>query len=123
TAARGFKGECPVENKPEVIRQQMQETRTALTEKLEALEHQVVETVQGARSAVTDTVESVRGAVHDTVCTVKETFDLNRQVERHPWAMVGGSFALGYVSGRLLKQATSALGRPGPGRGAPAAPA
>jgi ElaB/YqjD/DUF883 family membrane-anchored ribosome-binding protein len=109
-----------VENEPEVIRQQMQETRTALAEKLEALEQQVTDTVQEARSAVTETVETVRDVVHDTVDTVKdtveetvntvkETFDLTRQVERHPWAMVGGSVALGFVTGRLVDAAAAEL--------------
>ena len=105
------------DNEPEVIREQMQETRESLTEKLETLEQQVVGTVQGATAAVTDTVENVKEAVQETVDTVrdsvqgtvetvKETFNLPRQVERHPWPMMGGSFALGYLSGW-------ASGRPG----------
>jgi hypothetical protein len=89
-------------DEPEVIRQQMEETRSALTEKLETLEQQVVDTVQGATSAVTETVEKVKGSVQDTVETVKETFNVRRQVEHHPWLMFGGSVALGYLGGRLL---------------------
>ena len=58
---------------PEVIRAQMQETRTALTEKLEALEHQVVDTVQATTSTVAETVQQVKAAVEDTVGTVKDT--------------------------------------------------
>lgn len=103
----------PEVNDPEVIRQRMEQTRMALTEKLETLENQVVETVQGATSAVTETVESVKDAVQETVCTVKEsvsdtvetvkhTFDLPLQVERHPWVMFGGSVAVGYLAGTLL---------------------
>jgi ElaB/YqjD/DUF883 family membrane-anchored ribosome-binding protein len=86
----------------------MQDTRDSLTEKLEALEQQVVDTVQEARTAVTETVASVREAVHDTVeetvSTVKKTFDLRRQVERHPWGMVSGSVALGYFAGCLANR-------------------
>jgi len=104
-----------MENEPEVIRQQMEETRAALTEKLETLEQQVVETVQGATTAVTETVASVKEAVQETVETVKdsvqttvesvkETFDLPLQVERHPWLMLGGAAALGYLAGSLLSQ-------------------
>jgi len=103
----------PEVNDPEVIRQQMEQTRTALTEKLETLENQVVETVQETTSAVSETVESVKEAVQETVCTVKEsvsdavdtvkhTFDLPLQVERHPWVMFGGSVAVGYLAGTLL---------------------
>src|SRR5262249_38838293 len=93
-----------MDDSPEVIRQQMEETRAALSEKLETLEQQVVGTVKDARAAVTDTVETVKGAVHDTVETVKETFDVSRQVERHPWAMLGGSIALGFLGGRLYER-------------------
>jgi len=97
----------------ERIRQQMTETRSALTEKLETLECQVKETVQEARAAVQDTVVSVReavedtvdsikGSVHDTVDSVKETLDVERQVRRHPWGMVAGATALGFLGGYLL---------------------
>jgi ElaB/YqjD/DUF883 family membrane-anchored ribosome-binding protein len=103
----------PEVNDPEVIRQQMEQTRTALTEKLETLENQVVETVHEATSAVSETVESVKEAVQETVSTVKEsvtgtvetvkdTFDLSLQFERHPWVMFGGSVAVGYLAGTLL---------------------
>jgi ElaB/YqjD/DUF883 family membrane-anchored ribosome-binding protein len=102
----------------QVILEQMHETRTALAEKLEALENQVVDTVQSAASAVAETVENVKDGVHETVATVtnsvqttvaavKESFDLRLQVERHPWAIMGGALALGYIAGRLLAGAGS----------------
>lgn len=101
------------DEQPEVIRQQMEETRASLTDKLESLENQVVGTMQDATTAVTetvenvkeafaDTVETVKGTVRDTVESVKETFDLPRQVDRHPWLMVGGSVAVGFLCGRLV---------------------
>jgi hypothetical protein len=102
-----------MDNEPEVIREQMAETRASLTEKLETLEQQVVGTVQGATSAVTETVENVKEAVHETVDTVKETFhdtvdgvreslDLCKQVDRHPYLMMAAACSVGYISGRLL---------------------
>jgi hypothetical protein len=102
-----------MDHESEVIRQQMEDTRTSLAEKLETLEQQVVCTVHGATNAVTDTVEAVREAVHDsvekvkgsveeTMETVRETLDIQRQVERHPWSMFTGSVLLGYVGGSLL---------------------
>jgi hypothetical protein len=91
----------------EVIKHQMQETRASLTEKLETLEQQVVGTVHNATSAVTDTVACVKEAVQDTVEAVKDTFDLPRQVRQHPWIMLGGSIALGYTGGCLLKRLES----------------
>jgi ElaB/YqjD/DUF883 family membrane-anchored ribosome-binding protein len=111
-------------DEPEVIRDQMQETRTALTEKLTALESQVSGTVQSATAAVTETVEAVKesvtgtvGAVKDTVQetvstvkdSVKDAFDLPGHVERHPWVAMLGSVAVGYVAGRLLNGAAGAV--------------
>jgi len=102
-----------MENEPELIRDQMQETRTALTEKLDTLQQKVAdtvesitdpvtETVETVKDAVSDTVESVKETVSETVESVKQTFDLHRQVARHPWACVLGSVAAGFVLGRLL---------------------
>ena len=103
---------------PEVIRQQMEETKSQLSEKLESLEHQVSETVQSTGTVVTavaataeavqETVEAVTGAVQDAVHSVSNAFDFPRQVERHPWIAVGGSFALGYLASELLNAPTTA---------------
>jgi ElaB/YqjD/DUF883 family membrane-anchored ribosome-binding protein len=96
-------------DEPEVIRQQMEETRASLTEKLEALESQVAGTVQSTTEAVTETVEAVKETVENVTETVKETahsvaetFNLKRQVERHPWGMLGGSVAVGCLAGYFL---------------------
>jgi len=91
-----------MDDSPEVIRLQMEETRASLSEKLETLEQQVVGTVQDARAAVTDTVETVKDAVQGTVESVKDTFDVGRQMERHPWAMLGGAIAVGFIGGKLF---------------------
>ena len=103
-----------------VIRHQMDETRTALTEKLERLEQKVTDTVQGAVQSVGDTVENVKHVVDDTVESVRssvqsvkssmqdtvhavgEAFSITHHVERHPWAMVAGATAVGFVGGYLL---------------------
>jgi len=57
----------------DVILNEMEDTRTSLSEKLETLEKQVTQTVQGATSGVKDTVETVTDSVQDTVAAVKET--------------------------------------------------
>jgi len=91
----------------------MDETRTHLSEKLEALEQRVVNTVHEAsasvndtigsvKEAVHDTVQTVKDSVHDTVDTVKDTFDVRRQVEARPWTMMAGATALGFLGGYLL---------------------
>jgi ElaB/YqjD/DUF883 family membrane-anchored ribosome-binding protein len=91
------------------IRNQMDETRTALTEKLELLEKQVSDTVQGAadtvenvKHAVEDTVATMKSSVRDTVDAVSEAFNLAHHVERRPWTMVAGAAAVGFVGGYML---------------------
>jgi ElaB/YqjD/DUF883 family membrane-anchored ribosome-binding protein len=107
----------------EMIRHQMEETRSALTEKLETLEHTVTDTVAAAtdtvanmRDSVQDTVQSVKDSVQDTVQSVKESFDISAQVDRHPWLSLGGSVLAGYLVGHWLH-------RPQPRQAMPAAPA
>jgi len=110
-----------MDNTTEVIRHQMEETRSSLQDKLETLEEQVKGTVQEAadtveavkdtvesvKESVQDTVESVKESVHDTVESVKETFNLQRHMREHPWVMFAGATALGFVGGRLLGRVRS----------------
>jgi ElaB/YqjD/DUF883 family membrane-anchored ribosome-binding protein len=104
-----------MDREAEVIKQQMEQTRAGLSEKLETLEQQLVGTVQGATTKVATTVDTVTEAVQETVTTVKqsieetmtcvkESLDITRQVERHPWLMMGGAVCTGYVGGRLLER-------------------
>ncbi len=104
-----------MENEADAIRMQMEDTRASLTEKLETLEQQIVDTVQGATAAVTDTVASVKDAVTDTVSevkatvsetvdTVKSTFDVEQQVRKHPWLAFAGAIAAGFVAERVLNR-------------------
>lgn len=115
----------------EMIRDQMENTRTALSEKLEELESRVTAKVEGATQDVAQTVESVTDSVQETVETVKDTvqatvetvkdtveetitalkegvsaikrlFDLPGHVDRYPWIAMGGSVALGYLAGEYL---------------------
>lgn len=104
------------EKTPEDIEREMLQTREALTEKVAALETQVVGTVQTAADTFTGTVESVKSllsnapeAVSDTVKqataavsdAVKDTFDITGHVRRHPWAAVGVSALIGSIVGCL----------------------
>jgi len=100
----------------EAIKQQMEARRSSLADKLEALESQVAEGVQevtnvvsNVKEVVEDTVETVKGSVEsvkdsvqETVGAVKETFDLNRQMDQHPWIVLGGAFSLGFLAGRVI---------------------
>lgn len=90
----------------------------AVSDTVEAIK----ETVQNTTSAVSETVGAVKDSVKDTVDTVKETvaqtvqggvdaakdfLNVPRHVQRHPWAMVGGSFAAGFVLGRVFHPSDS----------------
>lgn len=116
----------------DLIREDMANTRSALSEKLEALEDRVTTTVKGASSDVTETVEAVTDTVQETVATVKDTvqetvasvkdtveetltcvtdgvaaiksfLDIPAHVERYPWVALGGSVAVGYLLGEFLE--------------------
>ncbi len=91
-----------MDQEPDVIRRQIGETRSALTEKLETLECQVRETVTSAKTSVDETIENVRSTVRDTVEGVKQTLDITYQTRRHPWALFGGSVAAGFLVGTYL---------------------
>lgn len=98
-----------MDDTPEIIRQQMGETMLQLSEKLETLQQQVTETVQSTGTAVNatvgavqETVETVTGAVQHAVHSVSNAFDLKRQIHQHPWLVIGGSVALGYLASELL---------------------
>jgi ElaB/YqjD/DUF883 family membrane-anchored ribosome-binding protein len=124
-----------MDDEPEVIRQQMEVTRTDLTSKIEALENHVVGTVQNTTQAVSDTVESVKEAVQDTVSAVKETvgdtvgtvketmadtvssvkeaLDVRGYVEQYPWASFGVAVATGFVGGVMIENGQRARRRIG----------
>jgi len=97
----------------ELIKQQMGQTRAALTEKLESLETKVVSTVGATTDTVAQTVhevgatvretaQDVRATMHETMASVRDALDLSRQMQQHPWLMLGGSVLAGYVGGLVL---------------------
>jgi ElaB/YqjD/DUF883 family membrane-anchored ribosome-binding protein len=95
----------------------MEETRQSLTDKVSALEQQVVGTIQSATEAVNDSVQFARSAVHETVeavsgavkdsvesvsAGVKEALDVSQRVREHPWIAIGGAVAVGFLAARLI---------------------
>lgn len=113
----------------EVIRTQMEHTRSSLADKIEALETEFRGTVEGATNAVSNTVESVqetvanvKESVQETVETVKESLDVRRHVERHPWAMFGGAMLVGCFAGMLVGRRRSRKPAPEPAPAPAAAP-
>jgi hypothetical protein len=107
------------------LREKMEETRGALSEKIETLEEKVVgiadtatttvaETVQTVKEVVENTVESVKEGVEGTVETVKGIFDVPGHFRRYPWAMFAGSLAAGFAAGKLLSADGAARPPPAP---------
>jgi ElaB/YqjD/DUF883 family membrane-anchored ribosome-binding protein len=110
------------------LHQEIDKTRSDLTEKLETLEEQVRGTVLGAtekveetieqvtstvqetveqvKSTVGETVETAKSAVSNTVENVRQTFDLSYQVRMRPWTMVCGSLCVGLLAGAVVGRQT-----------------
>jgi ElaB/YqjD/DUF883 family membrane-anchored ribosome-binding protein len=109
-----------VDNELEVIRHQMEEKRSSLADKLDALENQVIGKVQDTTQEVTNivhevkegitdvvqevksTVGSVTEGVQETVESVKETFDFREHIRQHPWLCLGGAVAAGFAGAYFL---------------------
>jgi len=94
-----------VDNELEVIRDEMDQTRTSLSDKLEALESQVHETVASAANTVAETVENVKDVVESvtgTVESVADTLNIARHVEEHPWGALLCAVATGFFGSLLL---------------------
>jgi ElaB/YqjD/DUF883 family membrane-anchored ribosome-binding protein len=83
------------------------ETRNAISQKIEMLEHRIQETVEGTRTAVEEMVDRVKDVADEFVDRTKQTFDPTYQVNQHPWAMVGGAILVGYVLGTLESRMAS----------------
>jgi ElaB/YqjD/DUF883 family membrane-anchored ribosome-binding protein len=88
------------EQRSDEMRQEIDCTRSALAEKMEALEHSVMGTVQNAQETVDDSIQMAR----DTVATVRRTFDIKHHVEQYPWVAVGGSCVAGLALGALFQR-------------------
>jgi ElaB/YqjD/DUF883 family membrane-anchored ribosome-binding protein len=69
---------------PQDVQQGREETRAALTEKIEMLE------------------QRVRDSVEDAAAAVKRTVDIDYQINHHPWRTLGLSLFFGYVAGSIF---------------------
>ncbi len=120
-----------MDNELEVIRDQMEQKRASLSDKLDALEDHVLDTVHEVSNTVRDvtqTVDTVTENIHETVAAVKETFNVSDKIRQHPWLAIGGAFATGFVGALLLgssekKEAPRPTYRPPETNGTPPEPA
>ncbi len=121
TAPTGLTADA--DKSPERIESEMELTRESITQKVAALETQVLGTIQSATNTLTDTVQSVKDApaavresVQETVAAVRESvketissvresvaaFSVSDCVRDNPTAALGTSFAGGFLTGFLL---------------------
>lgn len=86
-----------------VIRNQMDQTRTDLSDQFERLEQRVASDLNSTGAVVTD----ILGTVRDTAQSVRHAVDFRAHIGRHPWIAFGGAVALGYFATRLMSQSKS----------------
>jgi ElaB/YqjD/DUF883 family membrane-anchored ribosome-binding protein len=88
------------------------DTIQSVKDVVDSVKDSVQGTVDSVKDSVQGTVDSVKETMADTVEGVKQTFDLHRQVDHHPYLMMGGAVFVGFVAGRLLTPQTArAVGR------------
>lgn len=75
-----------MDSSAEPIRQDIENIRSSMTEKMEQIEHKI------------------KGTVDDTTDSVKRMVDVKYQIAEHPWAAVGVSVVAGYVLGSMGDQ-------------------
>ena len=102
-----------LEQQIEETKLQLEETKLQLSDKLGTLEQQVSQTVETASTAVAATVEAVQGtvesmtgAVEDAVHGVHDAFDLQRQIQKHPFLVIGGAVVVGYVAAQFFRSSS-----------------
>jgi ElaB/YqjD/DUF883 family membrane-anchored ribosome-binding protein len=103
-----------VQGATSAVADSVQSATTTVNETIESVKNvvdSVKDSVQGTVDSVKDsvqgTVDSVKETMSDTVEGVRQTFDLHRQVDRHPYLMVGGAVVAGFVAGRMFTQQTA----------------
>ena len=111
-----------MDQKEAYIKQNIVETRDAMSAKIEMIENRINKAMEGPKSAI-DTVMwnidrfkgaleetqsamdhsivHINQAVDETLVRVKSTADLIGQVKQDPWIMVGSAILMGYVIGSL----------------------
>jgi len=79
------------------------QTRMAIAEKLDAIEHHVETTMQHARTMMTEVADKTTSTLRETMQATREAVDPHVHASRHPWMFVGGALALGYAVGTFYR--------------------
>jgi len=116
----------------EQLQSEMNDTRTAISEKVALLESHVLETIYDATSAVQESAHAVNCAVKESVGgvsaqvnqtmdhfrssaaelsnSVKSMFNIADHVRQNPWMSIACSTASGFLVGRLLGNGSTTPG-------------
>jgi hypothetical protein len=107
------------------LKRNIEETRTAMNEKIDKIEGKVHSTMEGTKSTldtmvgginrvkgtidetksvVDNSIDTIKQAVDETVERVKYTAELIEQVKHNPWIMIGSAVLVGYVMGSLNRE-------------------
>jgi ElaB/YqjD/DUF883 family membrane-anchored ribosome-binding protein len=119
------------------LQQDMVQTREAITEKVTALENQVLGTFQTAADTVTNTVDAVKEAVTDAPAAVRETvkqtvaavkdsigsISVGGCVRERPWTSMGATIFAGFLIGYRTAREPRGRTRPVPAAAPAPAPA
>jgi hypothetical protein len=98
----------PAEQDSTEMRHEIDSTRTAMADKLEALEDRMIGAAQSAQATVEGSIQSAK----DAVASVKRSFDIKHQVEQRPWTIVGGSFLAGLAVSLLIPKGRPQSSKP-----------
>jgi ElaB/YqjD/DUF883 family membrane-anchored ribosome-binding protein len=104
------------------IKQNIEETRASMSQKIEMIEGRMHDTMEGTKSTIDNVVNNInrvkgtiedtksiidtsidtlRQAVDETVERVKSSADLIDQVKQNPWIMLASAILVGYIMGGL----------------------
>jgi hypothetical protein len=76
--------------------------------------HEIQRDREQTRAALTEKIELLEERVRDTKQAVKQKFDYRYQTEKQPWKMLGASLAIGYLIGKTFKSSPSPRPMPAP---------
>jgi len=82
----------------EQIGEEMLQTRESMSEKVTAIENQVVDSAQSAADTLTGAMDAVQSFTH----AAQNLFDVGRQIQNRPLTSVGVSAGLGFITGLLV---------------------
>ena len=87
-----------------------------MADKADDIQHEIIkgrQEIEVTRSAITEKLAILEERVEETVETVKHTFDLHYQMKQRPWLLLSGSLLVGYTLGRRGCRSSTTAGLSG----------